>query len=33
MLSSLRDDCHKISSYSYPRVTLIQMDVHPAEET
>jgi hypothetical protein len=31
-LNSLCEDCHETSSYSYPRVAVIQIDVHPAGE-
>jgi hypothetical protein len=31
-LSYLRDDCQKTSGYSYLRVAMIRIDVHPAGE-
>jgi hypothetical protein len=31
-LSYLREDCYETSGYSYPRVTSIRIDVHPAGE-
>jgi hypothetical protein len=29
----LRVDCHKTNDYSYPKVAMIQIDVHLAGET
>jgi hypothetical protein len=32
-LNYLRVDCHKTSDYSYLRVAVIQIDVHPVRGT